>query len=66
MKRHVRYKIALILTLSTVSGCKTTSTSNYCSIYLPVYTTADERAAMRDKTERAILKNNAVYMEMCK
>ena len=60
-----------MLTLSTLSGCKTVSPDpikpitriidTYCSSYTPVYTSAKDTQKTRDDVN----KNNAVWLERC-
>ena len=55
--------ISLIVILSTLSGCKMSSTiSNYCFIYEPVRNYLDAPQAVIDQ----INENNAYYLELCK
>jgi len=59
--RVPRLVIALTLMTLTVTGCKTVSLSDYCSLYSPVYTRDTDRQELRDNVN----KNNAVWLELC-
>lgn len=60
-QRVLKLSGLLMLTLLSVSGCKTVSLNNYCDLYEPVYSRATDRQELRDDINR----NNAVYIELC-
>ena len=60
-QRVLKLSGLLMLTLLSVSGCKTVLLNNYCDLYEPVYSRATDRQELRDDINR----NNAVYIELC-
>lgn len=64
--RRLLSAIACGLILSSVTGCATASgpsSSTYCTLYQPVYTTDAEYEALRPETQLTIDGNNAVWLD---
>ena len=62
LKKQMTYALILTATLLLQNGCATTSRSDFCDIYQPVYMTPQDTEA----TKKQIDKNNAVWLALCK